>query len=109
MVVLDLVRRRRRRAATSPTRPPSTPRSPRVVAEHGRLDVLVNSAGIAHVGTLATTTEADLDRVYAVNVKGVSTACGPGVRHMVDAAAAPSSTWRRSRRWSASPTASPTA
>ncbi len=36
-----------------------------------RLDILVNNAGIAHVGSLAATTEADLDRVYAVNVKGV--------------------------------------
>jgi len=37
----------------------------------GRLDVLVNSAGVAHVGTVEQTTEADLDRIYAVNVKGV--------------------------------------
>ena len=41
-----------------------------VVAEHGRLDLLVASAGIPHVGTIATTTDADLDRVYEVNVKG---------------------------------------
>jgi len=37
----------------------------------GRVDILVNSAGIAHVGTLQTTSEADFDRVYRVNVKGV--------------------------------------
>jgi len=42
-----------------------------VVVEHGRLEILVNSAGIPHVGTVATTTDEDLDRVYAVNVKGV--------------------------------------
>jgi NAD(P)-dependent dehydrogenase (short-subunit alcohol dehydrogenase family) len=54
-----------------------------VVAAHGRLDALVNSAGIAHVGTLATTTETDLDRVYAVNVKGVAISLRAGVRHMV--------------------------
>ena len=36
-----------------------------------RLDILVNNAGIAHIGTVETTTEADLDRIYAVNVKGV--------------------------------------
>jgi NAD(P)-dependent dehydrogenase (short-subunit alcohol dehydrogenase family) len=35
------------------------------------LDILVNNAGIAHVGAIETTTEADLDRVYRVNVKGV--------------------------------------
>lgn len=37
----------------------------------GRLDVLVNNAGIGHVGTLLQTTAADLDRLYAVNVRGV--------------------------------------
>jgi 2-keto-3-deoxy-L-fuconate dehydrogenase len=37
----------------------------------GRLDVLVNNAGIGHVGTMLQTTGADLDRMYAVNVRGV--------------------------------------
>ena len=37
----------------------------------GRLDVLVNNAGIGHVGTIATTAGSDLDRLYAVNVRGV--------------------------------------
>jgi NAD(P)-dependent dehydrogenase (short-subunit alcohol dehydrogenase family) len=36
-----------------------------------RLDVLVNNAGIGHVGDLLHTTGADLDRLYAVNVRGV--------------------------------------
>lgn len=34
------------------------------------LDILVNCAGIAHVGKLDSTSAADLDRVYAVNVRG---------------------------------------
>ena len=37
----------------------------------GRLDVLANNAGIGHVGTMLTTGGADLDRLYAVNVRGV--------------------------------------
>lgn len=37
----------------------------------GRLDVLVNNAGIGHVGTILQTTAADLDRMYSVNVRGV--------------------------------------
>ena len=42
-----------------------------VAQAHGRLDILVNNAGIGHVGTMTTTTGADLDRMYAVNVRGV--------------------------------------
>jgi NAD(P)-dependent dehydrogenase (short-subunit alcohol dehydrogenase family) len=42
-----------------------------VVAAHQRIDILVNNAGIAHVGTVEHTSEADLDRLYQVNVKGV--------------------------------------
>lgn len=42
-----------------------------VLNTFGRLDVLVNNAGIGHVGTILHTTAADLDRMYAVNVRGV--------------------------------------
>ena len=38
---------------------------------HGSIDILVNNAGIAHIGTVETTTEAEMDRIYRVNVKGV--------------------------------------
>lgn len=37
----------------------------------GRIDVLVNSAGISNIGKAHTTSEKDFDRVYSVNVKGV--------------------------------------
>ena len=37
----------------------------------GALDLLVNNAGIGHVGTILQTTVADLDRLYRVNVRGV--------------------------------------
>jgi 2-keto-3-deoxy-L-fuconate dehydrogenase len=43
----------------------------RLATAHPRIDILVNTAGIAHVGTIEATNEADLDRLYAVNVKGV--------------------------------------
>ena len=39
--------------------------------QHQRLDILVNNAGIGHVGAMPTTSGADLDRLYAVNVRGV--------------------------------------
>jgi NAD(P)-dependent dehydrogenase (short-subunit alcohol dehydrogenase family) len=41
------------------------------ILEEGPIHILVNNAGIAHVGNLEQTTEEDLDRIYAVNVKGV--------------------------------------
>jgi NAD(P)-dependent dehydrogenase (short-subunit alcohol dehydrogenase family) len=40
-------------------------------APGGRCDILVNNAGIGHVGTALTTSGDDLDRLMAVNVKGV--------------------------------------
>jgi NAD(P)-dependent dehydrogenase (short-subunit alcohol dehydrogenase family) len=42
-----------------------------ILAERGYLDILVNNAGIGHVGTILQTTADDLDRLYAVNVRGV--------------------------------------
>jgi 2-keto-3-deoxy-L-fuconate dehydrogenase len=37
----------------------------------GNIDILVNSAGVSHIGSLENTTENDLDRLYNVNIKGV--------------------------------------
>ena len=42
-----------------------------VLAEKQRLDILVNNAGIGHVGTILETTEEDLERLFAVNVRGL--------------------------------------
>lgn len=39
--------------------------------EIGQIDILVNSAGVSHIGQVANTSEADFDRIYSVNVKGV--------------------------------------
>jgi 2-keto-3-deoxy-L-fuconate dehydrogenase len=36
-----------------------------------KIDVLVNNAGVAHIGKADTTAEPDFDRVFNVNVKGV--------------------------------------
>jgi NAD(P)-dependent dehydrogenase (short-subunit alcohol dehydrogenase family) len=41
----------------------------------GQIDVLANVAGIGHVGSLPNTTAADLDRLLAVNVRGVFNCC----------------------------------
>ena len=37
----------------------------------GNINILVNNAGIAHIGKVDTTPEADFDRIMNVNVKGV--------------------------------------
>jgi NAD(P)-dependent dehydrogenase (short-subunit alcohol dehydrogenase family) len=39
--------------------------------ESGKIDILINNAGVAHVGNIEQTTEEDLDRIYSINVKGV--------------------------------------
>lgn len=41
------------------------------IAAEGAIDILVNNAGIAHIGNVELTSEADIDRVYQVNIKGV--------------------------------------
>ena len=40
------------------------------LAAHGSVSILVNNAGISHIGTIESTTEEDFDRVFRVNVKG---------------------------------------
>jgi len=42
-----------------------------IFKEIGAADILINNAGIAHIGRAHTTNEEDFDRVYNVNVKGV--------------------------------------
>jgi NAD(P)-dependent dehydrogenase (short-subunit alcohol dehydrogenase family) len=53
-----------------------------VTSMYGALDVLVNSAGVAHVGNVELTSEEDFDRVYSVNVKGVYNCLRAGVLDM---------------------------
>lgn len=42
-----------------------------IFQDTGQLNILVNNAGIAHIGNVETTSEADMDRIYQVNIKGV--------------------------------------
>jgi NAD(P)-dependent dehydrogenase (short-subunit alcohol dehydrogenase family) len=53
-----------------------------IQADAGRVDILVNCAGIAHVGKLETTAEADFDRVFSVNVKGTYNCMYAAIKHM---------------------------
>jgi 2-keto-3-deoxy-L-fuconate dehydrogenase len=54
-----------------------------IAAEHGGIHLLVNNAGISHVGTVETTTADALDRLYRANVRGVFLCLQAGVRHML--------------------------
>ena len=48
----------------------------------GGVIILVNSAGVAHVGTAESTSEEDFERVYRVNVKGVFLCCRAALARM---------------------------
>lgn len=41
------------------------------IAANNSIDILINNAGIAHVGNIENTNQEDLDRLYEVNIKGV--------------------------------------
>lgn len=47
-----------------------------------RIHILVNNAGISHIGTVESTTEEDFDRVLRVNVKGFYNCLHASIGHM---------------------------
>ena len=53
-----------------------------IFSKIGKVDILVNSAGVSHVGNVENTTETDFDRLYNVNVKGVYNCLQAGVTIM---------------------------
>ncbi len=48
-----------------------------------RIHILVNNAGIAHIGNLEQTSEEDLDRLYQINIKGVYNCSKAVISNMV--------------------------
>lgn len=52
------------------------------IAQASRVHILVNNAGISHVGTIESTSENDFDRVFRVNVKGYYNCMQAIVEHM---------------------------
>jgi NAD(P)-dependent dehydrogenase (short-subunit alcohol dehydrogenase family) len=49
-----------------------------------RVHILVNNAGVSHIGTVESTTEADFDRLVRVNIKGFYNCMHAIVQHMRD-------------------------
>jgi 3-oxoacyl-[acyl-carrier protein] reductase len=54
------------------------------VGRFGRLDILVNNAGVIFNRTIADTSEADFDRIFAINVKGTFFACREAAKRLAD-------------------------
>jgi 2-keto-3-deoxy-L-fuconate dehydrogenase len=54
----------------------------RVIKEAGSISILVNNAGIAHVGNVENTSAEDFERVLNVNIKGVYHCLHAVVPHM---------------------------
>jgi len=52
------------------------------VFRDGRVHILVNNAGISHVGNLEGTTESDFDRIFRINVKGMYNCMHVLIPHM---------------------------
>ncbi len=57
----------------------------RALAVKGRVEILVNAAGVNAGSTFLEASEADWDRVMAINLKAVFQACQVFARHMVEA------------------------
>ena len=54
------------------------------LAHFGRLDILVNNAGVMFTKPVSATTEADFDRIFDINVKGVFFACQQAATRLAD-------------------------
>ena len=52
------------------------------IADNGVIDILINNAGVAHVGNVENTPEEDFDRLYRINVKGVYNCLYAVIPHM---------------------------
>ncbi|SEU23046.1 SDR family oxidoreductase [Paenibacillus sp. NFR01] len=54
------------------------------IALYGKVDILINNAGVILYKLLADVTEEDFDRLFAINVKGTYFACQQAMKYMSD-------------------------
>jgi len=52
------------------------------IAAAGPIDILVNSAGVSHIGSVFSTTPADFDRLFRINVRGTYLCMAAAARMM---------------------------
>jgi NAD(P)-dependent dehydrogenase (short-subunit alcohol dehydrogenase family) len=55
----------------------------RTIEKYGKIDILINNAGVVRVGSLNDYSEDDFDLLFKVNVKGVFLCCKYIVPHMM--------------------------
>jgi len=53
------------------------------VAEHGRIDIMGNIAGIPHNKLVADCSDEEFERILAINLKSVFYGCQAAIRHMI--------------------------
>lgn len=56
----------------------------KVIQEFGRLDIVMSNSGIEHFGALPDVTEEQIDRTFAVNVKGQFFVAQQAYEHLAD-------------------------
>jgi 2-keto-3-deoxy-L-fuconate dehydrogenase len=54
------------------------------IIQQQRIDILINNAGVSHIGNAVNTSENDFDRLFQINVKGVYNFLHEVIPHMKD-------------------------
>jgi 3-oxoacyl-[acyl-carrier protein] reductase len=57
----------------------------RAAADHGRVDIMGNIAGVPHNRLVAECTDEEFERILAINLKSVFYGCQAAIRHMIPA------------------------
>lgn len=55
----------------------------KVIKDFGKIDILINNAGISDIGLFTEIKEADWDKLFAVNIKGTFNCCQEVLKDMI--------------------------